>query len=277
MATIYRVRKVWPDASSQQGAFSVWENAVKCADQNNCSVFNQYGSNLYCADKTVDIWRVRKTWADHDSQVGASINLTLAKGIADKHPGYTVFDKNGKAVYKLVEKTPNQKAVEAAAEWAKKIAADNKYSYGTGKRAHRYGCPFCGTNLKKKGKTKVNGHSYANTYCCNPFVHAAYAHGAGDATMLKACKAGSGVGLSESTFTRYGNWKKIAKPKKSDLKVGDCLLIKGSHVCIYVGGGKVSHAKREGWDAGSITTEALTDAAYKKYDFVMRYTGKGKF
>ena len=45
------------------------------------------------------MYRVRKTWADAKSQVGAYKVLKNAKAAADKNPGYFVFDEGGKAVY----------------------------------------------------------------------------------------------------------------------------------------------------------------------------------
>ena len=45
-------------------------------------------------------YRVRKSWADVASQLGAYAVLENAKQMADKNPGYAVFDWNGKAVYK---------------------------------------------------------------------------------------------------------------------------------------------------------------------------------
>ena len=45
------------------------------------------------------MYRVRKTWADNKSQIGAYTNLDNAKAMVDKNPGYTVFDESGKAVY----------------------------------------------------------------------------------------------------------------------------------------------------------------------------------
>lgn len=45
-------------------------------------------------------YRVRKNWADAASQLGAYTVLENAKQMADKNLGYTVFDWNGKAVYK---------------------------------------------------------------------------------------------------------------------------------------------------------------------------------
>ena len=46
-----------------------------------------------------ELYRVRKTWADSKSQKGAYKILTNAKKCADANPGYSVFDKDGNAVY----------------------------------------------------------------------------------------------------------------------------------------------------------------------------------
>lgn len=44
-------------------------------------------------------YRVRKSWADSKSQIGAFKNLDYAKAAADKAAGYYVFDESGKAIY----------------------------------------------------------------------------------------------------------------------------------------------------------------------------------
>ena len=46
------------------------------------------------------LYRVRKSWADSKSQVGAYSSLDNAKKEANKHPGYSVYDDSGKCVYK---------------------------------------------------------------------------------------------------------------------------------------------------------------------------------
>lgn len=45
------------------------------------------------------LYRVRKTWADSKSQLGAYKVLDNAKKKADENPGYSVFDESGKVVY----------------------------------------------------------------------------------------------------------------------------------------------------------------------------------
>ena len=176
----------------------------------------------------------------------------------------------------IQEPMTTQDAIDAAVEWGIKIANDDSFTYGTGKRSHRYGCYFCQTNvgprMNKKGKSKVNGHSYEKTYCCNPFVHACYAHGAEDPAMLAACQKGSGIAMTKKSFTRYGCWKSVGKVSRGNLQKGD-VLVRSNHVMMYIGDGQIVHAAGGGWDAGSIR---VCDLGGRKYSFVMRYTGTGK-
>lgn len=44
------------------------------------------------------LYRVRKTWADAKSQLGAYKKLANAQAMAKKHAGYSVFDANGNAI-----------------------------------------------------------------------------------------------------------------------------------------------------------------------------------
>lgn len=54
------------------------------------------------------LYRVRKTWADSKSQLGAYKVLDNAKKKADENPGYSVFDESGKIVYSGKTSTPAQ-------------------------------------------------------------------------------------------------------------------------------------------------------------------------
>ena len=45
------------------------------------------------------MYRIRKSWADAASQIGAYENLDNAKAACKA--GYTVYDKDGKAVYSV--------------------------------------------------------------------------------------------------------------------------------------------------------------------------------
>lgn len=71
------------------------------------------------------LYRVRKTWKDENGQIGAYKTLANAKALADKNPGYKVFDDDGKIVY-----TPAKKSVEAIA----KEVLDGKWGNGAERR-----------------------------------------------------------------------------------------------------------------------------------------------
>jgi hypothetical protein len=55
--------------------------------------------------KTTNLYRVRKTWADKDSQIGAySILENAINEVKKAGSAYKVFDWNGKQVYPEVKK-----------------------------------------------------------------------------------------------------------------------------------------------------------------------------
>ena len=47
----------------------------------------------------IKYYRVRKSWGDAASQLGAYSVFDNAKAMADKHPGYKIYDWNGKQMY----------------------------------------------------------------------------------------------------------------------------------------------------------------------------------
>lgn len=51
---------------------------------------------------TAELYRVRQTWTDASSQIGAYAVLDNAKAKADANPGYYVYDSNGNQVYPVV-------------------------------------------------------------------------------------------------------------------------------------------------------------------------------
>lgn len=55
---------------------------------------------------TGEMYRVRKSWADSTSQIGAYSNLDNAKALCDKKPGYSVFNNAGSKVYPVVVTPP---------------------------------------------------------------------------------------------------------------------------------------------------------------------------
>lgn len=68
-----------------------------------CSIIERWKLTQYDvageASDVVKYYRVRKSWEDVASQLGAYTVLANAKAMADKHPGYVVYDWNGKQVY----------------------------------------------------------------------------------------------------------------------------------------------------------------------------------
>lgn len=61
----------------------------------------------------VELYRVRKSWADSKTQLGAFKSLNNAKALADKNPGYKVYNGGGKVVY---SGKPAKKSVTAIAK-----------------------------------------------------------------------------------------------------------------------------------------------------------------
>lgn len=86
------------------------------------------------ATTTTTVYRVRKSWTDAKSQVGAYKVLANAKKVADEK-GLNVYDSKGKLVYagKKKEPTKADKLVAKAKElaWAKGTAS-SKYKYPSG-------------------------------------------------------------------------------------------------------------------------------------------------
>ena len=68
-----------------------------------CSIIERWKLTQYDvageASDVVKYYRVRKNWDDTASQLGAYTILANAKAMADKNPGYEVYDWNGKQVY----------------------------------------------------------------------------------------------------------------------------------------------------------------------------------
>ena len=149
----------------------------------------------------------------------------------------------------------NAEVINDTCRWASWIAGDNRFHYGyTNKHgssnpskwspnAHHNGCYFCGTNVTSGGRSKKGIVDYQKTYCCNPFVHAAFAHGGCDPTMLKKCKAGGSY--VASNYKKDSNWKSLGKPAFSSLKKGDVLYWEKNGAChyaLYLGSGKLAEA-----------------------------------
>lgn len=113
---MYRIRKSWADEKSQVGAYRNLESA-----KSECPVgYNVYDKDGKCvysnpAKEEEQMYRVRKTWADVKSQLGAYRDLNNAK--TNCPVGYTVFDKDGKAVYVNSSTTTTTKYYRVRKTW----------------------------------------------------------------------------------------------------------------------------------------------------------------
>ena len=113
---MYRIRKSWSDVKSQVGAYRNLESA-----KSECPVgYNVYDKDGKCVysnpvKEEEQMYRVRKTWADVKSQLGAYRDLNNAK--TNCPVGYTVFDKDGKAVYVNSSTTTTTKYYRVRKTW----------------------------------------------------------------------------------------------------------------------------------------------------------------
>lgn len=183
----------------------------------------------------------------------------------------------------VVQSASSRKVAEKASNWAVKIANDNSFHYGNGSAAHHNGCYFCGTQVLTGGRSKKGVVNYEKTYCCNPFVHAAFAHGGNDPEMLRICKKGSSY--IEKHYILSDRFANLGKPDRSMLLKGDVLCCYNGHVMMYIGNGQIVEAANgdDGiigsakWN-DSITIRSLPDARYNNKSYgvcgVYRYIAK---
>lgn len=167
------------------------------------------------------------------------------------------------------------KVVSGACSWAVKIANDNSFHYGNGKHSRHNGCFYCGTQPPSKKKYVTQ---WEKTYCCNPFITAAYAHGGNEPTMYGLCSRGKSWMAPE--FRKSDLFYNMGHPAKSELKKGD-ILCTSIHVAMYIGDGKLVEAATADdgkpgsskWNS-SIRVANLTDSRYKGFNNgVFRYIG----
>lgn len=71
-----------------------------------CSIIEKWKLTQYDvtgeSSDMIRYYRVRKSWGDAASQLGAYSIFDNAKAMVDKHPGYKVYDWNGKQIYPAV-------------------------------------------------------------------------------------------------------------------------------------------------------------------------------
>lgn len=110
------------------------------------------------------LYRVRKSWNDASSQLGAFAVLDNAKALADKNPGYAVFDENGKQVYPSTSgSTGSSTLYRVRKSWAD--AASQKGAFNVLDNAKRCADENPGYSVfDEAGKVVYAGSVAASTY-----------------------------------------------------------------------------------------------------------------
>ena len=168
-------------------------------------------------------------------------------------------------------KKSNAKVIADAITWAKKVAENNSFHYGYGKHSHHNGCYYCGTQHLKKGHGIKR---YETTYCCNPFVGAAWAHGGCVPEALKLCEDCD----SWDFGTEKGSYEKsklFDKVSLKSLKKGD-VLCSDRHVALYIGNGKVVQAGHEddNVEHSKSWNDSIAVGTWDGYKRAYRFNGK---
>ena len=179
-------------------------------------------------------------------------------------------------------KKTRAEVINDTVKWAVWIANDNRFHYGyTSKdkkiNAHHNGCYFCGTNTTKGGRSKKGIVDYKFTYCCNPFVGAAWAHGGGIPKAMSLCSHGGSWDFNKGHgYDASPLFKNLGHPAYSKLQKGD-VLCSNTHVALYIGNGKIAEAgggddnirNSVKWNK-SIRVRDLSKSGYNKFKRVHR-------
>jgi hypothetical protein len=96
------------DVTKQNMTVHRWFSATACPGDylygKHSDIANKVNIKLAPTKTAAVIYRVRKTWGDIASQLGAFTNLTNAKKLADNNVDYEVYDEKGNIVYEPPKK-----------------------------------------------------------------------------------------------------------------------------------------------------------------------------
>ena len=253
----------------------------KCIAKGICAYLGVKIPTTPTKTTTKELYRVRKSWNDPNSQKGAFQNLEGAKQCADVN-GLNVYASNGKLVYSGKKKvTPKPTTwVDRANAWAQKIANDNSWHYVKwSSNAKTHECPICHNH-------PVGAYHGWN---CIGFAFAYWRHGGGlkctcnchvidnafGTKLLKMDKTKAlkelkkKIGLNDIALIRNSG-KNIPQ---SQMKAGDLCLCytKGKyyHIYPYVGNGYMIDCGNWSNKAKQIAKRKATSA-----QVVIRYIGK---
>lgn len=109
-----------------------------------CSIIERWKLTQYDvageASDVVKYYRVRKSWEDVGSQLGAYTVIDNVKAMADKHFGYEVYDWKGKQVYPdMAEGASNGMMNKECPFWVKVSISDLNIRKGVGTNTAKTG------------------------------------------------------------------------------------------------------------------------------------------
>lgn len=94
----FRLRTTWADAKGQAAAFLDLNEAKAAADKlKGYKVYDVSGAMVY-DPAAPQLYRVRKSWSNAESQLGAFADKAAALDLALKNAGYAVYDSKGNPV-----------------------------------------------------------------------------------------------------------------------------------------------------------------------------------
>ncbi|WP_283683264.1 glucosaminidase domain-containing protein [Parablautia sp. Marseille-Q6255] len=212
-------------------------------------------------------YRVRKSWADAKSQIGAYHNLTKAKKCADDHPGYRVYDESGTQIYPPAAQISGD-IIAVCKVFQKQLKADiaagksweyrnpSKYLEEQWNKALKKGKRACNCALLARWALKEAGLIPQDTGIFYGKLGGTISWGAGTkAAVTKTCD-----------LIKIGNKTVKQLITSGDLQPGDIVTyVTMQHTNIYAGSGKwydAGHAYCKGSGEGATYKSWYGDGQY---------------
>lgn len=231
-----------------------------------CNIIKRFGLDKYdqasgeiLPDTPDQPWyRVRKSWSDAKSQIGAYHDLNKAKKCAEDHAGYAVFDESGKQIYPKNQETKLHPVIEQCKKFQKQLKADisdghdweyrnpAKYLEEQWSKALKKGKRACNCALLARWAMKEAGLIPQDTGIFYGKLGGGIQWGAGTkAAVTKTCDL---IKVGDKTVKQL-----IAS---GDLQPGDIVTyVDLQHTNIYAGNGKwydAGHAYCNGTGEGAV-------------------------
>lgn len=176
-------------------------------------------------------YRVRKTWKDEQSQLGAFEDVENA--VLKCPGGWKIFDPDGNEVFDPTQLTVSE-IIDRSCKKAVEIANDNKnigYDNSESGRGGGPGYPY--TDKNSKG------------LACSSLVAMCYLYGGIDLTKAGITPKDVYTANIKNHFTKLGFTDvttKVNFKTGKGLQAGDLINKPGSHIAIYIGNGQIVEA-----------------------------------